>query len=112
MSRFNKFLNGERVPMTQFDWGTYPPPVSLNPDEALQMGIYTVSTGKAESEWLGGLLIRLSAESGRWHGVPWRMLRNEFLRFGTLKRLVFAGVRNLPMVFLLEYLRDPRETRS
>jgi hypothetical protein len=47
-----------------------------------------MSTGKAESEWLGSLLILMAAQGGTWHKVPWRMLRNRYMRYDGLKRLL------------------------
>ncbi len=49
---------------------------------------FEVSTGKKEGQWLGKLLISLSAKGGAWYLVPWRMLRNEYMKYSKRDRVL------------------------
>jgi hypothetical protein len=45
-----------------------------------------ISTGAADSEKVGSVLIFLAAQSQGWHRVPWRMLRNVYMDYGSGER--------------------------
>lgn len=53
-------------------------------------------TNKAESQWLGSLLLYLSAQGGEWRAVPWRMLRNMYMGFDAFERTKRRGDLRLP----------------
>ncbi len=45
-----------------------------------------ISTGMAESEQVGSVLIFLAAQPQGWHKIPWRMLRNACMNYGSGER--------------------------
>jgi hypothetical protein len=46
------------------------------------------NTGKHETQLLCSVLVILSALGGEWHEVPWRMLRNYYMDYGTIRQLL------------------------
>lgn len=59
-------------------------------------------TGKAESEWVGPLLVALAAGGGLWHFVPWRMLRNEYMGYTPWQRLRYRWQKAPPPFYAEE----------
>lgn len=68
-------------------------------------------TGCMASEMLGEQLIQLSAQGGAWHYVPWRMLRNCFLRYGLFKRVLMSTRARHPKLEPYDATRVPRSGR-
>ncbi len=94
VSRIQKFLNGALVPATQLGGDallTRPATEFVDP--------VRVNTGKAESQWVGKLLIMLAVQNGEWHGVPWRMLRNTYMRYSTTARVLLCMTKVPPPPF-------------
>ncbi len=90
MYKRNAFLDG-----TPIDLGSEAPEVPA----ADFQGRILVCTGKAEGEWLGALLLRLSAYGGTWRRVPWRWLRNTYLEHAWSKRLSLRWRKAPPPLF-------------
>jgi hypothetical protein len=57
-----------------------------------------LNTGKAESQWLGALLLMLAAYGGTWQAVPWRLIRNTYMHYDWLKRLQLRQEKCLPPI--------------
>lgn len=55
-----------------------------------------LNTNKAESQWLGSLLLYLSASGGEWKAVPWRMLRNAYMGYDAATCLAQRNDVRLP----------------
>ncbi len=94
MSRFTEFVDGSRIPPAMLSGDALP----ARPTSEFEKPV-RIHTGKAESQWIGELLLRLSARGGQWHGVPYRMLRNEYMSYGPFRRLLLHGSKKPPPLF-------------
>lgn len=90
MVTHNAFLDGKPL-----DLGTEAPEAST----ADFRGRIQVHTGKAEGQWVGETLLRLSAYGGTWRRVPWRWLRNTYFRYPWYKRLALRWRKAPPPLF-------------
>lgn len=96
-SKFNDAIDGVRIPITTFKSSDALAKSASDFAEPVQL-----NTGKAESEWLGSLLIYLSAQGGTWQGVPWRMVRNAYMSYGEARRFELRDDRRLPITLARE----------
>jgi hypothetical protein len=87
MIDFNEILEGAAVPIESPSLPKTVPTFSHPP---------RVSTGKAEGDKLGALLLYLATRNRRWHAVPWRMLRNTYMEFGMITRVLSIRHRKMP----------------
>ncbi len=94
MSFFKKFVDGVRVRHSPANGDL---PFAFSAEEFAEP--MQIHTGKAESQWVGSLLIWFAAQGGEWHWVPWRMLRNQYMHYGAIRRLLLASDRQLPCFY-------------
>ena len=106
MSRIQKFLDGALVPSTRLGGDAL-----LARPATEFVDLFKLNTGKGESQWVGKKLIELSVQNGEWHGVPWRMLRNEFMQLSPSVRLLLCREKTPPLQEVkeqeFEILGDP-----
>jgi hypothetical protein len=55
-----------------------------------------LDAGSTEASWIGSWLVHLAAQGSSWHGVPWRLLRNDYMRYNPLKRVLVKDEKRVP----------------
>lgn len=91
MSLISSFFEGARISVSSLKR-----PLERDADEFRRE--VRINTGKAESQWLGSVLLRLAADGGKWQAVPWRLIRNTYMHYDLLKRLRLRKEKRLPKI--------------
>jgi hypothetical protein len=91
LSFISKYFNGARMPVSSLK---HP----LTRDALEFRRPVRINTGKAESQWLGSLVLILAAHGGKWQAVPWRLIRNTYMRYDILTKAKLRSEKMLPEI--------------
>ncbi len=100
MSIATTFLDGALVPYTRLGSDTLLARPAIGFIDRFRLNVFEFGF---ESRWVGEKLIVLATRNGEWHGVPWRMLRNEFMQLVPAIRSLLRRELVPPM----QHVEDP-----